>query len=54
MVIKQIYTTQYTSWGTFGHILGTVSVEIQMKPALATEESRINTGVKWWARLGLN
>ena len=54
MVIRQIYTTQYTSWGTFGHILGTVSVEIQMKPALATEESRINTRVKWWARLGLN
>jgi len=45
---------QYTSWTTFGHILGTVPVELQMKPALATEESRINTGVKWWARLGLN
>ncbi|SVD92721.1 uncharacterized protein METZ01_LOCUS445575, partial [marine metagenome] len=25
-----------------------------MKSALAIEESRRNTGVKWWARLGLN
>ena len=35
-------------------ILGAVSVEMQMKPALATRESRINTGVKWCSRLGLN
>ena len=35
-------------------ILGAVSVEMQMKPALATKESLINTGVTWWARLGLN
>ena len=40
--------------GNFGTILGAVSAELKMKPALATRESRINTGVKWWTRLGLN
>ena len=47
MVIRQIYTTQYTSWRTFGHILVTVPVEVQMKPALATGESYGNTEDKW-------
>ena len=45
---------QDASWKLFSHILGTVPVERQMKPALATRESRINTGVKWWARLDSN
>ena len=38
----------------FGHILVTVTIELQMEQALLTVESPVNTGKIWWARLDLN
>jgi len=45
---------QYARWRHFGHVLGTLTIELKMKPALATGESRINTGVKLWALVDLD
>ena len=39
------WATQYTNWTVFGHILGTVSAELKVKSALATEESRTCNGI---------
>jgi len=53
-VTKLISTTRYISWRSFGHILVTLTIELQMVQALLTVESPVNTGIIWWARLDLN
>jgi hypothetical protein len=34
----------YTSWRSFGHILVTLTIELQMEQALLIVESPVNTG----------
>ena len=54
ITIPRVCDSNGLEWTHFGHILVTVTIELQMEQALLTVESPVNTGKIWWARLDLN